>query len=66
MIALLDKSERPIFRPLLTLVRVEKLDIRPIPSATCPSESILPIRLRRDFLVLSQGFVEKAQHQHGR
>jgi hypothetical protein len=32
------------------------LDIRPIPSATCPRESILPIRLPPDFLVVFEGY----------
>ena len=29
-------------------------DVRPIPSATCPRESVLPIRLRPDFSVFSR------------
>ena len=31
---------------------MRRFDIRPIPSATCPSESVLPIRLRPDFSVV--------------
>jgi hypothetical protein len=32
-------------------------------SATCPSESVLPIRLRPDFSAFSKGFAEPAEHQ---
>jgi hypothetical protein len=32
-----------------------RFDVRPIPSATRPSESVLPIRLRPDFLGLLEG-----------
>ncbi len=33
-----------------------RLDIRPTPSATCPRESVLPIRLRPDFSVVLGGY----------
>ena len=33
-----------------------------IPSATCPSESVLPIRLRPDFPVVFEGYVGGAEH----
>ena len=35
------------------------MDIRPIPSAACPSESVLPIRLRPDFSVFSRVMRER-------
>ena len=34
----------------------------PFVSATCPRESVLPIRLRPDFLVVFEGYVEGAEH----
>jgi hypothetical protein len=38
------------------------LDIRPTPSATCPRESVLPIRLRPDFSVVFEGYAGGAEH----
>ena len=35
-------------------------------SATCLSESILPIRLRPDFLVVFEGYAGGAEHRLGR
>ena len=43
--------------------RQRRFDVRPIPSAICPCESVLPIRLRPDFLVFSKGFVVQAEHR---
>ena len=37
-------------------------DVRPIPSATCPHESVLPIRLRPDFSVAFEGYAGGAEH----
>ena len=34
----------------------------PILSATCPSESVLPIRLRPDFSVVLEGYAGGAEH----
>src|SRR5690606_24226034 len=34
----------------------------PTPSATCPRESILPIRLRSDFSVVFEGYAGAAEH----
>ena len=31
-------------------------------SATCPRESVLPIRLRPDFLVVFEGYAAGAEH----
>lgn len=31
-------------------------------SATCPRESVLPIRLRPDFLVIFEGYAGGAEH----
>jgi len=36
------------------------------PSATCPCESVLPIRLRPDFLVVFEGYAGGAEHWPGR
>ena len=38
------------------------LEPGPIPSATCPRESVLPIRLRPDFLVEFEGYAGGAEH----
>ena len=38
------------------------MEIRPIPSATCPRESVLSIRLRPDFLVVFEGYAGEAEH----
>ena len=43
-----------------------RLDIRPIPSATCPRESVLPIRLRPDFSVVFEGYAGEAEHRRQR
>ena len=40
-----------------------RLDIKPIPSATCPRESVLPIRLRPDFSVVFEGYGGGAEHR---
>ena len=34
----------------------------PFVSATCPSESVLPIRLRPDFSVVFEGYAGGAEH----
>ena len=39
-----------------------RLDIRPAPSATCPSESVLPIRLPPDFSVVFGGYAGGVIH----
>ena len=39
------------------------MDVRPIPSATCPRETFLPIRLRPDFSVVFEGYSERAEHR---
>ena len=33
-----------------------RIEVRVIPSATCPCESVLPIRLRPDFSVIFKGY----------
>ncbi|PTV94690.1 hypothetical protein C8J27_107223 [Rhodobacter aestuarii] len=33
------------------------------PSATCPDESVLPIRLRPDFSVVFEGYAGGAEHR---
>jgi len=38
------------------------LDIRPIPSATCPREKVLPIWLGPDFSVVFEGYAGGAEH----
>jgi hypothetical protein len=43
-----------------------RFDVRPIVSATCPRESVLPIRLRPDFLVVFEGCAAGAEHRHRR
>ena len=43
-------------------IHKRRLDYRPIPSATCPRESVLPIRLRPDFLVVFEGYAGGAEH----
>lgn len=40
-------------------------DSRPIPSATCPRESGLPIRLRPDFSIVFEGYAGEAEHCPG-
>ncbi len=39
-----------------------RFDRSRVPSATCPHESILPIRLRPDFLVVFEGYAGWAEH----
>ena len=39
-----------------------RLSFRPIPSATCRRESVLPIRLRPDFPVVFEGYAGGAEH----
>jgi hypothetical protein len=34
-----------------------------MPSATCPRESVLPIRLRADFSVVFEGYAGGAEHR---
>jgi hypothetical protein len=43
-------------------IHKRRLDLRPVPSATCPRESVLPIRLRPDFLVVFEGYAGGAEH----
>lgn len=43
-------------------LRWRRLDVRPIRSATCPRESVLPIRLRPDFSVLFEVYAGRAEH----
>ena len=38
----------------------------PFVSATCPRESVLPIRIRPDFLVVFEGYAGGAEHRLGR
>jgi hypothetical protein len=40
-----------------------RFDVRPIPSATCPRESVLPIRPRPDFFVVFEGYAGGAEHR---
>jgi hypothetical protein len=42
------------------------LSFRPIPSATCPRESVLSIRLRPDFSVVFEGYARWAEHRRRR
>jgi hypothetical protein len=39
-----------------------RLDGSPVPSASCPCKSVLPIRLRPDFLVVLEGYAGGAEH----
>ena len=39
-----------------------RFDRSPVPSATCPRESVLTIRLRQDFLVVFEGYAGGAEH----
>ena len=50
----------------LSFGKWRRLDARPIPSATCPSESVLPIRLRPEFSVVFEGYAGGAEHWHER
>ena len=36
--------------------------LAPIPSTTCPRESVLPIRLRPDFSVVFEGYAGGTEH----
>lgn len=40
-----------------------RLDVRPVRSAICPRESVLPIRLRPDFSVIFEGYAGGAEHR---
>src|SRR5690606_13577740 len=40
-----------------------RFDGRPIPSATCPNEMVLLIRLRPDFSVVFEGYAGEAGHR---
>lgn len=49
--------------PLLRVQAGNRLEgSNPFRSATCPSESVLPIRLRPDFLVVFEGYAGRAEH----
>jgi len=43
-------------------IHKRRFDVRPILSATCPCESVLPIRLRPDFPVVFEGYAGGAEH----
>ena len=43
-----------------------RFDAGPVPSATCPRESVLPIRPQPDFLVVFGGYADGAVHRHQR
>jgi len=47
-------------------IHKRRFDGRPIPSATCPRESVLPIRLRPDFSVVFEGYAGGAEHRRQR
>jgi hypothetical protein len=42
--------------------RLRRFDVRPIPAATYLRESVLPIRLRPDFLVVFEGCAGGAEY----
>ena len=44
------------------LTAQRRLDRSPIPSATCPRESVLPIRLRPNFSFVIKGYAGAAEH----
>ena len=49
--------------PLLRAQTGNRLEgSNPFGSATCPRESVLPIRLRPDFLVVLEGYAVWAEH----
>ena len=49
--------------PLLRVQAGNRLEgSNPFHSATCPRESVLPIRLRPDFLVVFEGYGGWAEH----
>ena len=39
-----------------------RFDPSPVPSATCPRETVLPILLRPDFLIVFKGYAGAAKH----
>ena len=43
-------------------IHKRRLDSRPTPSAICPRESVLPIRLWLDFSVVFGGYAGGAEH----
>jgi hypothetical protein len=43
-------------------IHKRRFDVRPILSAICPRESVLPIRPRPDFLVVFEGYAGGAEH----
>ena len=43
-------------------IHKRRLDFRPVPSATCLCESVLPIRPRPDFFVVFEGYAGEAEH----
>lgn len=53
--------------PLLRVQAGNRLEgSNPFVSATCPRESVLPIRLRLDFLVAFEGYTGGAEHRRRR
>ena len=49
--------------PLLRVQTGNRLEgSNPFVSATCPRESVLPIRLRPDFSVVFEGYAGEAEH----
>lgn len=44
-------------------IHKRRFDPSPLPSATCPRESVLPIRLRPDFSVVFEGYAGGAEHR---
>ena len=53
--------------PLLRVQTGNRLEgSNPFVSATCPSESVLPIRLRPDFSVVFEGYAGEAEHRRQR
>src|SRR5690606_26182388 len=52
------------FRPVSQPMPLDLLEQgSPTPSATCPRESVLPIRLRPDFSVIFKGYASEAEHR---
>lgn len=50
--------------PLLRVQAGNRLEgSNPFRSATCPRESVLPIRLRPDFFVVFEGYAGGAEHR---
>ena len=47
-------------------IHKRRFDRSPVPSATCPHESVLPIRLRQDFSVIFEGYAGEAEHWYWR